>query len=175
MDSLFDILIIFVILFSIINSIFGKKKAQQKKKQEGAQPVAHEKKRDSIDMLEQIFGIPSQPKKPEYEKDTGDYRTWDPEAEFGATKTKTSIPKSIENQFGVKPKFSSEVNYDKMKSLESIPLRKQKLSLIEKDLEKIKRVNKKQIALIKKLRDPKTLRDYVLVSEILNKPKALSD
>lgn len=177
MDSFFDVIIIFVIIFSIINAIFGKKKAQQKK-QENDEPSARDKKRNSVDILEQIFGVPPQQKEPEFNTNmTDEYSTWNPEAEFSkdSTAKNSTVTKSNEIKFDTRRKERADVDYDKLKSLENLSLHKQKLTLLTNDLDNEIRYNKKQMELIKNLRDPKTLRDYVFVSEILGKPKAFSD
>ena len=175
MDSFFEILIIFVIIISILNAIFGKKKNQPNKSQNASGPVPHERKPQSVDILGQLFGIPSQQKKPGFEHDNQDYKTWDPEAEYSQPTKETMRSQRPESAFETRKPARVDVNYDKRKSLKSTPLQSKHKVLINSESETTKRYNKKQIELIKKLRDPKTLRDYILVSEILSKPIALKD
>ena len=166
MDSFFDVLIIFVIIISILNAVFGKKKKQEHENPENlSEPVARNKKQDSVDLLEQLFGVPSQTKKPEYKTTkTGYGQTWNPEEEFGEI---TSVHQPVKRV---------DVNYDKLKSLEiSKPKPTKKVEKIEIVSSNIVKQNKRQKEIIRNLKNPKTIREYILVSEILGKPIALKD
>ncbi len=168
MDSFFDYIIILVIIISILNSIFGKKKKQQQAKTEGdVKPTSEKQKHDAVDILEQMFGISSEKKEPKYygEKDDNQ-QSWDPEAEFS-----DADPKSVTETPAKVPS-----NYEKLQSAEFTPLDShKKIDLLHQEEAKIAKLSKRQQELIKKLKDPKSLRDYVLVSEILGKPKAFND
>ena len=161
MDSLFDVLIIFVIIFSIINSIFGKKK-QQKKTSEQDVTEPQKKKPDASDILEQIFGLPKPPEPvTTTPQQSTDYGTWNPEDEF--------------KDSGNKHPGMGDVDYDNLKSLEKMPIIRDKKKEIVVELKKIDETNKKRKEIIAKLSNPKSLKDYILFSEILGKPRALND
>lgn len=170
MDSFFDYIIIFVIIISILNSIFGKKKKQEQVKTEGEfKPASEKQKHDAVDLLEQMFGIPSQKKEPEYYGESDDNtQTWNPEDEFGETSPKPAPV--IET---TKKEISK---YEKYQSTDFKPLDyHKKINMIDYDKTQLSEQSKKQKELIKKLKNPKSLRDYVLVSEIISKPKAFDD
>ena len=168
MDNFFDYIIIFIIIISLLNSIFGKKKKQEQQKEEGnVEPASQKKKQDAVDILEQMFGIPTEKKEPEYYGETdNDSQSWDPAAEFGEAE---KVP-------AVETTKKESTRFERMQSAEFTPLDKNKdYSVLETDVKKSTKSNKRKREIISKLRNPKTIRDYILVSEILGKPKAFND
>ena len=170
MDSFFDYIIILIIIISLLNSIFGKKKKPEQKKTEGEiRPESQKKKQDSVDILEQLFGIPSEKKEPEYygEKDK-EIETWNPEAEFNKTDVK---PPPVVETLTKEPS-----RFERLQSVEFTPLKENRhTDLLYTEKAKIIKRNIRREEIINRLKNPKTIRDYILVSEILGKPKALKD
>ncbi len=163
MDNFFEILIIFFVIISILNSIFGKKKPQQKEseKQEDI-PEIPQQKQNNKEIFERIFGIPAQKSEEEIKSQTDEYNTWNPEDEF----------KDLTEH---KPEEIITVDYDKLESLEAKQHEIQKKDTVISLTPLVRPSNLRLIELMRIMKNPMTLRDYILVSEILNKPKAFYD
>ncbi len=173
MDNLFEYLIFLFFIISLLNSIFKKKKKNavaEESQTEGNIPQAPSKKR-SRSILEEILsmGLPAEmqeknraPRR-EIEAD-GDIRdsqdTWFPEKEFGDV-----FPPSQKEISSPKPKFQELIKRN--------PRRIKKTGISDKSIETISRDYYNVDELKKRIRNPATFREYILVSEILNKPKAL--
>ncbi|MGD8780108.1 MAG: hypothetical protein PVH88_14230 [Ignavibacteria bacterium] len=179
MDNIFELLVILFLIFSAFSSILSKKKKQRKEmEKKTSSPVPSSKK--SKDIFEELFGLKF-PEENEETIETVSYKTeeentWDPESEFLGG-TKPSQPKTrqiekksskIESQY--KPSWQ-QVNYDKLTRSEIKELDKE-TTLKEFSKTKVS-VNKKALEIKTKLNSPTTIREYILISEILNKPKAL--
>lgn len=168
MDSFFDYIIILIIIISLLNSIFGKKKkTEQKKTEDEVRPASQKKKQDAVDILEQMFGIPSEKTEPEYYGETNnDQQTWNPEAEFSKSEEEPVVE--------ILQKEPSK--FERLQATEFTPLVKnRRLELLYNENAKSIKRNRRREEIINRLRNPKTIRDYILVSEILGKPKALKD
>jgi hypothetical protein len=182
MDNLFELIIFFFVIYSIISSLFGKKKkpqTQQRKKpvQYRSKPEVDTKtstaKPSNKDILEELFGFkipqpetePQSTRNEKYDENL-EYSSWDPEKEFDKkVKQRESVEyRNIE-------KDVPDINYDKEVSLEKKKLTRPKS--VFQEYETIKKINKKAIGLRNKLRNPETFRDMFIISEIINKPKAL--
>lgn len=183
MDNIFELIIFFFVIYSILSSLFGKKKkkpqTEQRKKpvQYRSKPEPQQRTQTSQqsnkDILEELFGfkIPqpeSEPQSSRSEKynENLEYSSWDPEKEF---EKKVKQRESIE--YRNIEKDIPDINYDKVASLEKKQIVKTKSSV--QAYEAIKSTNKRAAGLRKKLNNPESFRDLFIVSEIINKPKAL--
>ncbi len=182
MDNIIELIIFLFIVYSIFSSFFGKKKPQQKPQSEIPRnrptegvPKRTSSRQDSIETLEELFGF-KLPKTddefPQY-KQTSTKQTettsWDPEQEF---RTKVSQRETKVNQQVEKP--LPNINYDKLDLLEARSKRKfVKPSIKTSEQKKEFLPNARAKDIRKKLENPATIREMILISEILNKPKAL--
>ena len=185
MDNILEYIVFIFFLISILNGIFGKKKKQQQKakaerelrqKSDAAKSVPEKK---SQDILEELFGLKMNPDermdskqaafdknlstKLEAEKFQRD-DTWDPEDEF----------KEVDYSSGemTHKEFTPEAYQPVKQSYKPV----QRIRASEKYHSTAKKVelntNKRREAIKKKLNDPQTIRDYIIVQELLNEPKA---
>ncbi|MDQ7816048.1 MAG: hypothetical protein RDU14_03420 [Melioribacteraceae bacterium] len=184
MDNIIEIIIFFFVIYSVLGSLFGKKKRQNKQPQQQKRKPAPTysrrvpetsvpKKPSSQDILEELFGM----KLPRTEENSGysdkrqddnlEYQSWDPQKDF----EKKVAQKEKYGYRNIEKKIP-DINYDKITALENaqkkINSAKSVLAYTEK-----KKIDKRTSEIKKKLRDPRTIRDLYLISEILNKPKAL--
>lgn len=181
MDNIIEIIVFFFVIYSILGSIFGKKKQQQKKNQpQYKRPVPQQRRtttnpvpsqQSSQDILEKLFGI----KIPKPEGNTGysttksadnlEYSSWDPEKDF-----QKKVEQRQNYEYRNIEKEISDVNYDRIATLETT---RKKVSTPEPIILKDKKeVYKKALEVRQKLREPRTVRELVLTSEILAKPRA---
>ncbi len=192
MDNLFEYLIILFFIFSILQSFLGKKKKQQQQRQQQSQTTSSttstskEKKQESTsDILEQLFGL----KIPEESKSTSrsssdrnaevldpvgyHETTWNPEEDYedsiGIETVRYSKKRSEAKQTEfIDPVKSLEKKIsDAKKSMAKLPdsIEVEELSESEYSSSFVKNIRKK-------IANPESIREYILVSEILNKPKA---
>ncbi len=158
MDNLFQLLIFLFIIYSIFNVIFGKKKTQGTGanvpgKPEGEGSTKSSRSSPPTDLLEEMLGYKTRETNNEYQEpkpNTGS--TWIPPViETGITDVKISedsVPTPMDSN------QTSSASPDQIKySLASGNARTQELKY--------------------KIKNPSTLREFYLISEILNKPKAL--
>jgi len=173
MEDLFQILfILFFIITSIVSSMRKKKKRQQAKTVPKSQPLkteaTYKKQKSSSEILEEILGIkiekpePQPQEVPTFQSSpyTSSYQggneTWDPTSEYEET--------SEEGTSTYKEKMEakkSEITQDKKK---------------HKAFQENKVIHKKKIHPNKfaKLFSKKSdLKKYIIIQEVLNKPKAL--
>lgn len=169
MDDIIRLIIFFLILYSIFGSFFGKKKNEQRTqkqfpqggREEAKQKTSSQPQYSATDLLQDLFGV----KLPK----TGD--------EYGLpqrTNQHTDLEYKLpewSKQTEIETRNIPDINYDKLPSLEV----QQNLSVpVEKTItyEPVMLFNKRTIELKKKIKNPATLKDLYLISEILNKPKA---
>jgi hypothetical protein len=182
MDNIIEIIVFFFVIYSILGSIFGKKKTQQKKNQQQyKRPVPQQRRtttrrapsqQSSQDILEELFGF----KIPKPEENTGysttnqadnlEYSSWDPEKDF-----QKKVEQRQNYEYRSIEKEVPDVNYDKIATLETA---KRKVKISDPIVQKNKKeIFKKTIEIKQKLREPRTVRELFLISEILSKPRAL--
>lgn len=181
MNNFIEIIILFFIIYSILNAIAAsnKKKRRETNKYQNNQDESYIPKTEEhesfadFNTTEDLFGI----NLPRTEENFPSYKSekevsletisWDPEKEF---QDKIKL-KEVREQESIKNKIL-DVDYDDIQSLEEIPLRR-KVKL-ENSIYETQQINYSKLFLIKnKLQNPQTMRDIFLISEILNKPKAL--
>jgi hypothetical protein len=168
MDNLFQLLIFLFVIYTIFNSAFGKKKSQktarripQDDQAEVPERTSAQSKDSSADILQELFGF-------KVPKTGGEYEQYN-RKEYGAD-LETDL-QGAEGQSSVQAPLP-EVDYDKLPSLESAQ------NTIQPEdyhtvYENRSSLNQRTLDILQKIRDPKTLRELIVVSEILNKPKAL--
>jgi hypothetical protein len=186
MDNLFEIIIFFFVIYSVLGSLFGKKKQQNTQKQNQQHrrkpsptysrkvpETSVPKKPSSQDILEELFGM----KLPKTEKDTGyserssndnlEYMSWDPQKDF-----EKKVEQKEKYEYRNIEKKIPDINYDKIAALEVEQKRIKSAQSVYAYTAK-KKIDRRTSEIKNKLRDPRTIRDLYLISEILNKPKAL--
>lgn len=181
MDDIIQLIVFFFVIYSIVASLFGKKKTQEGETQKRTQSPYQTKGREKVyskrqpsnaDVLEELFGfkIPKTEDKyraAEYDREGIDLEkvSWDPEKEF---KKKISAREAYEKR-NIK-KTVPDIDYDKLSSLESAGKR----TAVDhhKIYEQKKSVNKKTEEIKRRLKSKPTIKEAFIVSELLNKPKA---
>jgi hypothetical protein len=170
MDNLIQLLIFLFVIYTIINSVVGKKKPQGP-----ARKIPRESSGDdeintspnsqysSTDILQDLFGFKIPKTGNEYENYS--QRQYPSNLETGSPDQTTQIePEQVKIQ---------NINYDKLPSLEL----QQKSIVHSEEIQKAYEVgfsfNPRTLELKEKIKNPKTLQELYLISEILNKPKAL--
>jgi hypothetical protein len=166
MEDFFQILIFIIfIISSIISSKNKKKKKQQKSKTLGNNPKissTQKPQKTQQEIFEELFGLKPKPEvppvgviteTPKAEKTV--YKTWYAEDDFKKTKHNDNYS------------FKDKVQNTK----EQLEKEKQEHEALTKKTKSRKTVKKNKYQ--KLFQNPSTLRDYIIVSEILNKPKAL--
>ncbi len=136
MDSLFEILIILFLIYSVVSSIFAAREKQENSStgEENSPPP---------DLFEDLFGS----KMPQKTQDEDTF-TWNPEEEF------------------INVKKSESTSAIQKETVAKTPIKKLKETYHEKTT-----INKAD-SIRKKMKNPRTMRELFLISEILNKPKA---
>jgi len=191
MDNIFEYLIYGFIIISFISSFFKKKKPRPKVQSNQTPhqrtditenkitdiPPSEVQKAEEYDILKEIEGFfnVGQPKQPEvkvhndekmYEgaKDRANFKAV-PEKSFHTT---TSSEHTFKNPWDVKRKELEK------KKREISPIIEQQASAYEKSLIRKESAATKIIRDINiRLKNPSTLKEYVIISEIIGKPKAL--
>ncbi len=179
-----DIIEIIIILFFILSAFGGifKKKKQQRQEMEQKPPSPKPSSEKTKDVFEELFGVKF-PEEEETQVETTRYETqteetWDPETEFfgEAQKVEKPEPPRIERK---KPKIEpqykpswKQINYDKLNRQEVKELQKEEIDIKELVKSKLK-INKRANEIRNKLKNQNSIREFIVISEILNKPKAL--
>ncbi len=172
MDNLFQVLIFIFIIWSIVGSAFKKKpektpqKVARKNPGEGKQNPSTRYPKSSQDVLEEILGfkIPQQnqddPYSTNYENENLEKSSQDVESQqldISSFDRNISIP---------------DIDYDKINAQVSVESEKLQTN-IHQQYSLNKTENKKNLLIKSKLKTKSSLRDNFLISEILQKPKAL--
>lgn len=173
MDNIFQIIIFIFVIWSIIGSAFGKKKPQNKQPlprripREGSNNPSPNYRQTPQDVLEDILGfkIP----KTEDEYSTGaNYELEDLE------KSSQDLEKDSQEVYK-RNKYEQaleEIDYDKLGSLEEMPLQQTKAETSDAYSQKYT-VYSQTSQLRSKFNNKTSIRDAVILSESLGKPKAL--
>jgi hypothetical protein len=169
MDNIFQILIFLFVIYTIFNSIFGKKKPQRPQNNfprdetgEAETQASPQSQDSSVDILQDLFGFKIPKSGDEYENLPR--RTIPRDLETG-------LP-GVENQIDPKKKDIQDINYDQLPSIE---LQKNIIVVEEPHMayEVAPSFNRRTVELKQKIKNPITLRELYLISEIINKPKAI--
>src|SRR3989339_529724 len=166
MDNIFQLLIFLFVIYTIFNSLFGKKKPQKpQNKFPGNEPGEDEttpspKPRYSSteDILQDLFGVKIPESGDEYEN---------PSQSNYPSDLETDLP-DIENQTEPEKKSIQDVNYDQLPSVEF-----QQSTIATDEPQAAFEVgfgfNNRTNELKQKIKNPATLRELYLISEIINK------
>lgn len=170
MDNLFQLLIFLFVIYTIINSVFGKKKTQsperkipQESSGEDELKTSPGSQYSSSDVLQDLFGL-------KIPKTGNEYET------YSSNKYPSNLEtgdNDLANQIEPEQRKMPDVDYDKLPSLES----QQKSISISEEIHTAYEVgfsfNSRTTELKQKIKNRSALQELYLVSEILNKPKAL--
>lgn len=195
MDSnFFEYLIIIFFIVSALQSFLGKKKKRQQKNNQqqrdtdSPQAQTEKKKESAQDIFEQMFGlkIPDQNEKQtkipsDTETDVLDPKgyhdsSWNPEEEFEDSVGVETV--RYENQ-DYQNRHSKTKYAEPVRKTEQPSTAKKIMGKIpsKMEVEKVGGTDKETVQFIERIRNnitnPDSIREYILVSEILNKPKAL--
>lgn len=182
MDDIIQLIVFFFVIYSIVASLFGKKKTQKGETQRRTQSPYQTKEREKVysrkqpsgaDVLEELFGFKIPKTEDEYRRTDYDREginlekvSWDPEKEF---ERKVSAREAYEKR-NIKKRVP-DIDYDKLASLESAGKRTavdyHKLYAWKSD------ANKKAEEIKRRLKNKSTVKEAFILSELLNKPKAL--
>ncbi len=185
MDNIFEIIVFFFVIYSILGSIFGKKKPKKTNipsepmkpqtiyKRQDDNKVVLKKSQNNQDILEELFGIKLPKTDNDYEnhnveKTSPDleHSTWDPQKEF-EQKVLTREKYEYRNIEKVIP----DIDYDHQNSLE---ISKKKIKTAITNHYEYKVISFEKARKIKeKLADKESIKELFVISEIIGKPKAL--
>ncbi|OGU35586.1 MAG: hypothetical protein A2068_09420 [Ignavibacteria bacterium GWB2_35_6b] len=184
MDNLLEIIIILFFVLSGIKSLFGDKKKRRQNMEEkipGNTHVKKEKKfpKDENELFETIFGIPKPTAKtpdpfdePDLEQRTysqnenRDYEnTWNPEDEF--EKNNNYKPSQAEKKQKIFEEIS-RIDYDKQ-----VPVKSAAKEIVPFERTLKVSSNNRAIEIRRIFKNKKSVKDAIIIAEILNKPKAL--
>jgi ribosomal protein L15 len=174
MDNIFQIIIFIFVIWSIIGSALGKKKTQNKQQpmprripREGSNNPSPNYRQSPQDVLEDILGFKIPKTEDEYSTGTN-YELQDLE------KSSQDLEKDTQ-EVNMRNKYEQaleDIDYDKLGSLEDMPLQQTKAET--SDAYSQKYTTYSQTSQMRgKFRNKTSIRDAVILSEILNKPKAL--
>ncbi|MCF8240002.1 MAG: hypothetical protein K9J16_01345 [Melioribacteraceae bacterium] len=179
MDNLFDYIIILFFIFSLLLPLFKKKKQKDtapKSERSGTfgnvpQNQHAPQKEKPKDLLEELFGLKLPQEQTRQQTTPHQMRnesaeSWNPEDEFENKLSADTSSAPLKEQ---KDKMS---HYDKL--AEQVLSRKSGKDPF-KDTLKVIDISKKEAPAfnINKINNPTSLQEYIVFSEILNKPKAL--
>lgn len=195
-DKVFEILIALYFVFALIGSYLKKKKKEEQKRKnlqavpveasdeivevESREDIRARRDRETREMLNKILGvqIPQQDNedlaetvKDEYipDEQQEELPTWHPEEEFEeveedvSTKHDNSLDDMLARQYEL-PQAESEFQAPSMLN---------ENDFVDKTIKANDEANPLNKKLLKMLRNPETLKEAILLTEIINKPKAL--
>jgi hypothetical protein len=172
MDNIIQVIVVIFVIWSILGSALKKKPQAPPQKvagripREGSNKPSPSYQKSSQDVLEEILGfkIPQQNSRTSRETNYEDE-----DLEISSRDLETDLPEvSSESQYASPP----DVNYDKQEALETADSKSLRVDIHKQYLEKVF-VTDQRAQIKKKIRDRATLRDAIMITEILNKPKAL--
>lgn len=189
--NLFEYLLIIFFIVAALQNFLGKKKKQQQQREKQAEQQVHtqrerrvEKQEPTKDILEQLFGLkipdkdgPQKSRTPsDITEESYGYNdsSWNPEEEFKdvmASRPPRTVKKEkfqTESEFINPTKALEKKIADARKSLRNLPD-----DIEVEDLSETTYASNFVMSLKRKITNPETIREFILFSEILNKPKAL--
>lgn len=174
MDNIIQLIVFLFIIYSILAPILGKKKSQKAKGQvPGKYPGDVDDKTSpptsTRDIFEEMLGFKIPKNEDEYqgpESQSSDSK----DVEIASVDYDTDLKIDYKNLEAVQT--IPDIDYDKLPSQESEPTELE-TSFTTKVIDTAIPFNNRTIAIKKLLMDTKTLRNLFLMSEIINKPKAL--
>lgn len=189
-NNFFEYLIIIFFIVTALQSLLGKKKKKGQPKPPTSSPKPEQRTTQKVesaqDIFEELFGLKTPQrdqggKQTKIPSDTGtevldraekNETTWNPEEEYedslGIETVRYEDKKETKRSYHEEMARLDEHAKRAKRSLEKLP---DKIEV--EDIGGVSKEVKKLAAKIKgTIRNPETLREYILVSEILNKPKA---
>ena len=164
MDNLDNIILIVVIIFSILSSIMKKKKKAESKNEK----TPTKKKPGLMDIFKEFNkAMAADTEKPKTESEVDAY--------FSEQQTEDKKLNQIDTAEQLQAEMGAE-SFSNFKKPEKTDFKNTAYDLTYKNAEN--ELNQKNINLHKfrkLLKDPNSLRDYILMNEILSKPKAFQD
>lgn len=169
MDNIFQILIFLFVIYTIFNSLFGKKKPQRPQNNfprnetgEAETKASPQTQYSSTDILQDLFGL-------KIPKPGGEYETY-PQKNYPSN-LEIDLPE-IEKESDSEKRNIPDINYDKLISLEA-----QRTKTLSDESHIAYEVgfsfNRRTNEIKQKIKNPTTLQELYLISEIINKPKAI--
>lgn len=175
MDNIFQIIIFIFVIWSIIGSAMGKKKTQNKQPlprkipRGGSSGPSPNYRQTSQDVLEDILGfkIPKTedeyPTRINYEAEDLEISSRDLEKNTEEVSARNKYEKAIE-----------DIDYDKLGSLEQMPIVQEQVKAEKTDAYSQKYTTYSKTSQMKlNFKNKTTIRDAIIFSEILGKPKSL--
>ncbi len=165
MDNNILEILFFLLIFILsgLSSYFEKKKKGKLKHQGKTKPDSTGKE-NAKDILEQILGyVPEKPEPRKIELPPKEKGTWNPEEEFN-TKSDSKIEESTPTEF-----INAEVEEPELEMKIAHDFKNEYSGFQSK--EKFESQYRNRI--LEKIKEPESLRELILFSEILGKPKAL--
>jgi hypothetical protein len=154
MENLFQLLIFLFIVYSIVSALSGKKKTKATDEQEDTNKtgdVNTSPNNSTGDILEDLFGIKLPKTGNEYPKQ-----------------------KPASSPFNRKPEDVSIVEGEPVPEDPSLKVAGKVITVEQsKAYDTSFSFNQRTVTLKKKIKNPETIKEFLLISEILNKPKAL--
>jgi K+-sensing histidine kinase KdpD len=186
MDNIFEILIYVIIIVSFLSSIFKKRKQQQQQKPSEQQPqpsdyyqtevsvpqTQSKEEYDILSELEDFFKVGNEPGKQQIPVPIPQEQS----------KRMTHIEEQTRTESWQTPTLSEHVADDWERKKEEVSKRvarvdssvEKKAAMFEESLERKDSVYSSIVLSVKsKMKNPSTLKEYIIFSEILGKPKAL--
>ncbi len=152
MDNLIQLIIFLFIIYALLGAVFGKKKQQQSSSRNSGEENQQKPSPDSQDILEMLgFKLP---------KTGSEYEQPRP---MQGLKKKTRFEQEISSI-----KISELTTPEPMEEIKTV----QDSSEHSKIYEVHRTLNTRAVLIKEKIKDPASLRELFLISEILNKPKA---
>lgn len=172
MDDVIQVIIFLFVIWSFLSSAFKKKPEPQKTQKRSSQNKSGQKQTmnySTKDILEDLFGVPLPKNENENPSQRGrmhypqDFEhEWNPEKENN----------SLDKLKSVEEREIKDIDFDKLSSLE-VEGKIRRVKPNEPLVIESKLINERAKEIKRKIKDSATIRDAVLISEILNKPKAL--
>lgn len=170
MDNIFQLLIFLFVIYTIFNSVFGKKKTQRPQNNFPRNETGEADTKASLqpqyssttDILQDLFGLKIPKSGDEYENL--------PQRNY-PNNLEIDLPE-IDKESDTGKRNIPDINYDNLISLEA----QQTKTLSDEPhiaYEVGSSFNHRTIELKQKIKNPATLRELYLISEIINKPKAI--
>ena len=180
MDNIFQLLIFLFVIYTIYNSLFGKKKRQRpqnnfpRNETEEAETKASPQPQYSstTDILQDLFGLKIPKSGDEYETYPQQNYPNNLEIDLPEIEKETDTEKRNIPDINYDKLISPGINYDKLISLEA-----QQTKTLSDEPQLAYEVgssfNRKTNELKHKIKNHATLRELYFISEIINKPKAI--
>ncbi len=187
MDNIIEIIVFFFVIYSILGSIFGKKKSKRTSNSPKPQDqkisyqryddkkTSYKRPSGNQEIFEELFGIKLPKSGNDYEtrnveKDADDLEkiTWDPEKEF-----EQKVTAREKYEYRNIEKVVPDIDYDLAGSLENVQKKKTMSEILHKQYDQKVVTYERAKNFRNKLLANQSIKEFIILTEILNKPKAL--